>query len=208
MMSRLGRSSTTLGVVLAVTGALLLGGGGSAGAGTSGPGTAAPIPAGLTAPGSSEIGYIPPNLTIGRSYPAQTKSIPDFTFQGTADALITPRTDVGLRAALATGLLPLAEARCWDAHAWNPTSDHPLGKACDLTQAYTTAVGLATGWRLANWFVANQAVLGINYVIWQDRIWSAGSPKAWTTYYSSVYGCPDDTNITGCHMDHIHVSFY
>ena len=53
-----------------------------------------------------------------------------------------------------------------------------------------------------------QAVLGINYVIWQDKIWTAGSPKAWGPYYSTVYGCPDDTNITGCHMDHIHVSFY
>ena len=24
-------------------------------------------------------------------------------------------------------------ATCWDAHAWNPTSDHPRGRACDFT---------------------------------------------------------------------------
>jgi len=194
--------------VLALVGALVLVLMGTSPAGTSGPGSGAKVPAGLSAPGSSVIGYVPPGLTIGRSFPAQTKSIADFTFRGGADALITARTDKGLRAALSTGLIALANVRCWDEHAWNPTSDHPLGKACDMFQAYTTSSGRAVGWRLANWFVANQAALGINYVIWQDKIWTAGSPKAWGPYYSTVYGCPDDSNITGCHMDHIHVSFY
>jgi len=168
----------------------------------------AAVPAGLTAPGSSQIGYFPTNLTLSRSFPVQTKSIPDFTFRGGADALITARTDKGLRAALATGLIALANIRCWDAHEWNPTSDHPLGKACDLFQGLH--VGHRQGHRLAaaNWFVANQAVLGINDVSWQDKIWTAGSPRARGPYYSTVYGCPDDTNITGCPMDHIHVSFY
>ena len=83
-----------------------------------------------------------------------------------------------------------------------------MGKACDFTQEYRTSEGVTKGWRQANWYVANQAALGVNYVIWQNSIWTAGSPKAWVPYQSSVYGCPDPTNITGCHMDHIHVSFY
>lgn len=181
---------------------------GPASAGTSGPGSGAAVPAGLTALGSSAVGYVPSGLTINRSWPAQTKSIPDFSFQGGSAALITARTDVGLRAALSTGLLALANVRCWDEHAWNPSSDHPLGKACDLFQTYTTDAGRAVGWRLANWLVANQAKLGINYVIWQNQIWTAGRPAAWGPYYSDVYGCPDPSNISGCHMDHIHVSFY
>lgn len=182
---------------------------GPAAAGTSGPGSGAAVPSGLTALGSSAVGYVPAGLTINRSWAPEAKSIPEFSFQGGGSgALITPRTDVGLRAALSTGLLPLARVRCWDEHAWNPTSDHPLGKACDLTQSYTTSAGRAVGWQLANWLVANQAKLGINYVIWQNQIWNAGRPAAWGPYYSTVYGCPDPTNITGCHMDHIHVSFY
>jgi hypothetical protein len=181
---------------------------GPASAGTSGPGSGAAVPSGLTALGSSAVGYVPSGLTINRSWTPQTKSIPDFSFQGGSGALMTPRTDVGLRAALSTGLLPLARVRCWDEHAWNPTSDHPLGKACDFMQSYTTSAGRAVGWQLANWLVANQAKLGINYLIWQNQIWNAGRPAAWGPYYSTVYGCPDATNITGCHMDHIHVSFY
>ena len=181
---------------------------GSSSAGTSGPGSRAAIPAGLTVPSSSAVRYVPPHLVINRSFPVETKSIRDVTFIGGPEAQITARTDRGLRAALSTGLIALANVRCWDAHLWNPTSDHPLGKACDMFQHYQSAAGVSVGWKLADWLVANQAKLGINYVIWQDHIWTAGSPKAWGLYYSTVYGCPDPTNISGCHMDHIHVSFY
>ena len=194
--------------VMALAGAVALSLSGSAPAGTSGLGSRAAIPAGLSAPGSSEVGYVPPNLKISRSFPAEVKSIPDFTFLGGATALISPRTDKGVRATLAMGLTYLAQIRCWDAHEWNPSSDHPMGKACDFMQQYTTPEGVAAGWRQANWYVANQAPLGINYVIWQNSIWTAGSPRGWVPYQSSVYGCPNPANITGCHMDHIHVSFY
>ena len=202
-------SFARLAAVTALAGALVVVMVGSSTGGTGGPGSYGTVPAGLAAPGSSQVGYVPPDLRISRSFAVQGKLTPDFTFTPLpSGAALTSRTDVGLRAALSTGLLALANARCWDAHEWNPTSDHPLGKACDLFQTYTTAAGVATGWKLANWFVANQAVLGINYVIWQNKIWSAGSPAAWGPYYSTVYGCPDENNITGCHMDHIHVSFY
>ncbi|GAA1995347.1 hypothetical protein JL107_07890 [Nakamurella flavida] len=195
--------------VLGLAVALVLGVvGSSATAGTSGPGSAAALPAGLTAAGTSEKEYIPAGLTTQRTWSSQTASVPDFSFAGDARAKLTARTDVGLRAALAAGVINLSNVRCWDEHAWNPTSDHPLGKACDLFQDYRTSAGVAAGWRAANWFVANQAKLGIYYVIWQNEFWGAYSPKAWGPYRSTVYGCPDPTNITGCHMDHIHISFY
>lgn len=193
---------------MALAGAMVLSLAGSAPAGTSGLGSRATLPAGLVAAGSSAVGYVPPSLKISRSFPIESRTIPDFTFLGGSTALITPRTDKGVRATLAYVLTSLALVRCWDAHAWNPSSDHPLGRACDFTQDYRTSDGVARGWRQANWYVANQAALGVNYVIWQNSIWTAGSPRAWVPYQSSVYGCPNPANITGCHMDHIHVSFY
>ena len=203
------RSRGDLFAVMALAAALVLGAvGGSATAGTSGPGSAASLPAGLTAAGTSEKEYIPTGLTVQRTWSSQVASVDDFSFRGDARAKLTARTDVGLRAALAAGVINLSDVRCWDEHAWNPTSDHPLGKACDLMQDYRTAAGVAAGWRAANWLVANQAKLGIYYVIWQNEFWASYSPKAWGPYRSTVYGCPDPTNITGCHMDHIHVSFY
>ncbi len=44
---------------------------------------------------------------------------------------------------------------CWDAHAWNPTSDHPKGKACDYTfgrsGAFPGPADIRRGWALAQW---------------------------------------------------------
>ncbi len=181
---------------------------GQSAAGTSGRGTGARPVAGLTAPGSNAVGYVPPGLAVDRSFGAEAATIPDFTFIGGSSALITPRTDVGIRSTVSTSLIALADIRCWDAHAWNPASDHSRGRGCDLFQDYRSAPGVARGWQLANWMVANQARLGINYVIWQNQTWGAWSPASWRPYVSDIYGCPNPANITGCHMDHIHVSFY
>ena len=194
--------------VVVLAGALVVVMVGSSTGGTSGPGSYATVPAGLTPAGSSQVGYVPAGLTVSRSFAVQAATVQDFTFLSPAEAKITPRTDKGLRAALSTGLLALVNARCFGERPSNPSSDHPKGKACDLFQTYTTSAGVATGWKLANWFVANQSVLGMNYVIWQNQIWTAGSPQAWGPYYSTAYGCPNPENITGCHMDHLHVSFY
>jgi hypothetical protein len=71
---------------------------------------------------------------------------------------------------------PIRAAGCWDPHAWNPTSDHPKGKACDLfpTRAGTFPTGsdLANGWRIATWLRAHAAALHVKYLIWQGRFWS------------------------------------
>ena len=98
---------------------------------------------------------------------------------------------------------------CWDAHAWNPFSDHPRGRACDYTigrlgrrpsQAET-----AEGWRLAGWLRAYARPLHVAYVIWQGRIWSAARDgEGWRTY--SGGGVYDPADVTGGHYDHVHVS--
>lgn len=106
----------------------------------------------------------------------------------------------------------ILSAGCWDAHAWNPTSDHPKGRACDLfigkAGTFPTGAALDHGWALANWLRANAAALRVRYVIWQGRIWQADTNRdtgGWGTKYTGG-GIYDPTDATGGHYDHIHVS--
>ncbi len=106
---------------------------------------------------------------------------------------------------------------CWDKHQWNPTSDHPLGKACDFFPTgasvgkFAAGAGLANGWALANWARANAAALGVHYVIWQGRIWDSvertgDDPGAWGRSYEGG-GVYNAASATGGHFDHVHISF-
>jgi hypothetical protein len=106
----------------------------------------------------------------------------------------------------------IRSAGCWDRHAWNPRSDHPQGRACDLfaTRAGRFADGaeLEDGWRVARWFRGNAASLQVKYVIWQGRYWapSVGDQDGWGKRYSGG-GVYDVSGATGGHYDHVHVSF-
>ncbi|WP_300014528.1 hypothetical protein [Pseudonocardia sp.] len=106
----------------------------------------------------------------------------------------------------------IRNAGCWDAHAWNPRSDHPRGKACDL---FATAPGafaeggeLDSGWRVADWFRTHAEPLQVKYLIWQGRYWDPGvaDTDGWGRRYTGG-GVYDTRNATGGHYDHIHVSF-
>lgn len=106
----------------------------------------------------------------------------------------------------------IRNAGCWDAHAWNPRSDHPRGKACDL---FATGPGvfaeggeLDSGWRVADWFRANAEPLQVKYLIWQGRYWdpSVGDQDGWGRRYTGG-GVYNTRNATGGHYDHVHVSF-
>ena len=107
---------------------------------------------------------------------------------------------------------PIRSASCWDAHAWNPSSDHPRGRACDYfphtAGTFPAGPELATGWRLANWLRDHATELRVRYVIWQGRFWSPTSPDAdgWGRPYTGG-GVYDPTDATGGHFDHVHVSF-
>jgi hypothetical protein len=98
---------------------------------------------------------------------------------------------------------------CWDAHAWNPASDHPKGRACDYTigrlGTFPGPADTAAGWALAHWLRANAAALRLSYVIWQGRIWSTSrDSEGWRPYSGGGVYNPGDA--TGGHYDHIHVS--
>ncbi|WP_232664981.1 hypothetical protein [Pseudonocardia sp. TRM90224] len=107
----------------------------------------------------------------------------------------------------------LQATSCWDQHAWNPSSDHPRGRACDFFPGtagrFAAGDDLEAGWQIAEWFRANADALRVSYVIWQGRIWTAGghdTPSGWGRPYGGG-GIYDPHEATGGHFDHLHVSF-
>lgn len=108
---------------------------------------------------------------------------------------------------------PIQSVGCWDEHAWNPRSDHPRGRACDLfpTRAGRFPAGeeLRNGWQVANWLRANADPLNVAYIIWQGRIWTPTTPdqNGWGRPYNGG-GAYDPTDATGGHYDHIHLSIH
>lgn len=128
-------------------------------------------------------------------------TLPDPTGTG---GCVTPRTAqlvATLRAA--HGPLPIA---CWAPRPDNPNSDHPHGRACDITYGaigrFPTPTERAQGWAMTNWLIAHADALGITYVIWDGRIWTARS--GWRPYTGG--GIYDPHHPTGGHHDHIHIS--
>ncbi|WP_329475482.1 hypothetical protein OG555_27755 [Kribbella sp. NBC_01484] len=119
---------------------------------------------------------------------------------------VTPRTAAWVAQARKNlGTLSLS---CWDAHAWNPTSDHPRGKACDVmvgADARKSAPAKARGDQIANWALKTAAQTGVHYVIWYGKIWSARR-GTWIPYNGG--GVYNPTDATGGHFDHVHVSLY
>ncbi|WP_053208207.1 M23 family metallopeptidase [Jiangella muralis] len=96
---------------------------------------------------------------------------------------------------------------CWDPHPQNPTSDHPVGKACDITfgnqlGTWPTPAQAAEGWRVVAWLRTYASQLHVKYLIFDGKIWTRGDAD-WRPYTSSIY---DVSTPTGSHADHIHVS--
>jgi murein DD-endopeptidase MepM/ murein hydrolase activator NlpD len=73
----------------------------------------------------------------------------------------------------------------WSCWSPRPDSEHPLGRACDGTfgnSIGTPATGdaLETGWAVTNWLKAHATQLGVEYLLWQGRIWSvARAAEGW-----------------------------
>lgn len=168
--------------------------------------TSRSVPAGLQPPDTSEPQYVATDLVTDTSWTTEAASVPDRTTDPRVN-LVTPRTAFMVDSAIAAGLTKLGSVSCVGGRSENPNSDHPGGRGCDIFFNPNTQV--SAGWRAADWLVANQAALGVKYVIWQGLIWNARArPGPWTTYVSSAYGCPNPANLTGCHYDHVHVSMY
>lgn len=147
------------------------------------------------------------SLVDGRAvdgrWPEETQSVPDPTGTG---GLVTPRTAAWITA-VRRALSPRSMT-CWDAHAWNPTSDHPRGRACDVMvggDARRAPQLRVLGNQIANWTIQTAAVTGVNYVIWYGQIWKSRIGR-WEPYNGGGIYNPSDA--TGGHFDHVHVSIH
>lgn len=148
-------------------------------------------------------GLITDGQPVNGVWPPEEQTVTDPTGTG---GMVTPRTAAWV--ALARKSLGQLSMSCWDAHVWNPTSDHPRGKACDLMvggDARRSAPTKAAGDRIANWAVQTAAQTGVRYVIWYGKIWSARR-GTWIPYNGGGVYVPTDA--TGGHFDHVHVSLY
>lgn len=163
------------------------------------PTTATP-PAGLLDPGAwtgGSTGCTVPDPTGGRCVTGATRH----GFEEVAAAFEGWQDGPAIRS-----------AGCWDRHAWNPRSDHPRGRACDLFATrpgrYADGTELAEGWRVARWIRGHAGPLQVKYVIWQGRYWDprVADQDGWGRRYSGG-GVYDVRNATGGHFDHVHVSF-
>lgn len=136
-------------------------------------------------------------------WPPEEATVTDPTGTG---GMVTPRTAAWVaQAGKSLGALSMS---CWDAHLWNPTSDHPKGRACDVmvgTDARRSPSARAKGDRIANWAISTAGQTGVRYVIWYGKIWSARR-GTWIPYNGGGVYVPTDA--TGGHFDHVHVSLY
>jgi hypothetical protein len=73
--------------------------------------------------------------------------------------------------------------------------EHATGHALDIM------VRGATGDEIAAFLQENRAELGIEYLIWQQRIWRPATSGSWR-------GMSDRGGDTANHMDHVHVTTY
>jgi hypothetical protein len=172
---------------------------------------AAPAPTGSTAPAAlTTRGLAAPAAWTGG---ATGCTKPDPTGRG----CLTGATAHGLSAVEGAFGAPrgavIRTAGCWDKHAWNPSSDHSRGRACDLFAGpaghFAAGTDLDNGWRMANWLRRNATALDVKYLIWQGRYWApnvADQDGGWGRRYTGG-GIYDVRDPTGGHYDHVHVSF-
>jgi hypothetical protein len=80
-------------------------------------------------------------------------------------------------------------------------STHYDGRAIDIFFRPVSEENRRQGWMLAHWLVAHAEDLDIQYVIFDDRFWSAHLPRGqWHDYEA-----PDPGNEILRHLDHVHV---
>lgn len=80
-------------------------------------------------------------------------------------------------------------------------STHYSGRGVDVFFRPISEENRREGWILAQWLIAHADGLDIQYVIFDDRIWSAHSSRGhWQTY-----DAPEPANDILRHRDHVHV---
>lgn len=69
--------------------------------------------------------------------------------------------------------------------------------------------GIKGGDEVAAFLIANEKSLGVEYIIWRDKIW-VGSTTGWKNYSTGGYGgmYTGNWNDTTLHNDHVHLTVY
>ncbi|WP_143465832.1 hypothetical protein [Kribbella sp. ALI-6-A] len=150
-----------------------------------------------------ESGGLISGRPVNGVWPPEEATISDPTGTG---GMVTPRTAAWISSARTNLSNPAMS--CWDPHLWNPTSDHPKGRACDVFvggDGRRAPAVRAKGDRIANWTIQTAGTTGVKYLIWYGKIWSART-GTWKPYNGG--GIYDPSNATGGHFDHVHVSLY
>lgn len=73
--------------------------------------------------------------------------------------------------------------------------EHATGQALDIM------VSSDVGTQIANFVMAHRAELGVEYIIWRQRIWRPATSNSWR-------GMSDRGGATANHYDHVHVTTY
>nr|WP_246086986.1 peptidoglycan DD-metalloendopeptidase family protein [Nocardioides humi] len=170
---------------------------------------AADLPAANGGPGSSTTGCDSTGLAPGIG-------VVPTPVDGDPNRMVDDPTSTGQITARLLNLYIQASAAfpdtgwaCWSERP-GTTSEHPLGRACDITFGnaighYPTPAQLEAGWALTDWMKNNAEALGVEYLIWQGKVWSvARSGEGWRPYNGG--GAHDPDNVTGGHYDHLHVT--
>ncbi|MGA8847757.1 MAG: hypothetical protein WB471_14175, partial [Nocardioides sp.] len=84
-------------------------------------------------------------------------------------------------------------------------STHYDGRAVDVFFRPVSDVNQQRGWGLAQYAVAHADRLGVQTVIFDDRIWRAGSDETWRDYRAPTG--PGDPAILE-HRDHVHIDVF
>ncbi|MGK3708806.1 CHAP domain-containing protein [Arthrobacter sp. IK3] len=93
-------------------------------------------------------------------------------------------------------------------HDLGGTLDHLVGRAVDIMiKDYASDAGIKHGDAISAFLIKNEAVFGLDYIIWRDQIW-LGPIEGWKPYSTGGYGgmYAGNWNDTTLHNDHVHVS--
>lgn len=89
---------------------------------------------------------------------------------------------------------------------WRGDGDHSEGLAVDFMVTDGSAVNkgqAAHGWVEANWFRTHAKDLGIQYVIFDEKIWNISRDAEGWRHYDSITGSDNPSSL---HQNHIHIT--
>jgi murein DD-endopeptidase MepM/ murein hydrolase activator NlpD len=89
------------------------------------------------------------------------------------------------------------------------TRDHQEGRAVDVMLPDGGAgTGKKLGDAVASWVVANHVALGVQYVVWSNRIWNVDHASSGWQPCGSQPDCSDGSGSPAAFHDHVHVTVF